>query len=603
MHQVSDLYKQILRLPHRVENKLEIYGQVYTRAHIISLDTTRQIFKEEVPSVGNTPAGMITVSMLTPPEEIPIQEKMLLSSRIVSGDLKSEWVPKGTFYIDTRHPAQLSTGENVEIELVGYDRMLMAEKDYSPTGQWPRMDADVLAELCQLIGVECDEVLDKGYQISEPYEYTCRELLGFIGAMYGGNWVIDDFGKLRLLRLGSAGGASETVAQNLSVGTPLSPITRVVLHKMDGTSFTAGAAGRTLNVDCPWATQEMAEGILQQVQGYRYQPFSAEEAAIDPALELGDQVAEPGGAVIGTVYQLYTAHSDVLIADMAAPPEEEINHDFPARSTAGGTAGRAMNAARGLKKDSKELKEQTKRLVADVKKAQAGIEARVKYVDLEDGQWVNAHTSIFAQAGGKRAAFDLWVEGVSNGEIASGAKLVADTIELKAKTIELKAGTDNLMAGLNAIATEDERKRWKEAKTTMFAQIGKDKEALQAGIDARVTTKAFGEYQKAAAELYATDGKVKSIIGTYVVGKKNGSDMTLAAILADQIKLEGRVDLTGSLSVSGGNIHANGDIDALTGTIVANTIAASNEFLIGGNQYVPTQITSTTGAVMALGYT
>ncbi len=79
--------------------------------------------------------------------------------------------------------------------------------------------------------------------------------------------------------------------------------------------------------------------------------------------------------------------------------------------------------------------------------------------------------------------------------------------------------------------------------------------------------------------------------------------MTLAAILADQIKLEGRVDLTGSLSVSGGNIHANGDIDALTGTIVANTIAASNEFLIGGNQYVPTQITSTTGAVMALGYT
>ncbi len=373
MHQVSDLYKQILRLPHRVESRLEICGRAYTRAHIISLDTTRQIFKEEVPSVGNTPAGTITVSMLTPPEEIPIQEKMLLSSRIVSGNLESEWVSKGTFYIDTRHPAQLSTGENVEIELVGYDRMLMAEKDYSPTGQWPRTDADVLTELCQLIGVECDEVLDKGYQISEPYEYTCRELLGYIGAMYGGNWVIDDFGKLRLLRLGSSGVASEAVAQNLSVGTLLSPITRVVLHKMDGTSFTAGTAGRTLNADCPWATQEIAEGILQQVQGYRYQPFSAEEAAIDPALELGDQVAQPGGAVIGTVYQLYTAHSDVLIADMAAPPEEEINHDFPARSTAGGTAGRAMGAARALKKDAKELTEQTKKLVADVKEAQAGI--------------------------------------------------------------------------------------------------------------------------------------------------------------------------------------------------------------------------------------
>ncbi len=574
MHQVSDLYKQILRLPHRVENRLEIYGQVYTRAQIISLDTTRQIFKEEVPSVGNTPAGMITVSMLTPPEEFPIQEKMLLSSRIVSGDLKSEWVPKGTFYIDTRRPAQLSTGENVEIELVGYDRMLMAEKDYSPAGQWPRTDTDVLAELCQLIGVECDEVLDKGYQISEPYEYTCRELLGYIGAMYGGNWVIDDFGKLRLLRLGSSGGASETVAQNLSVGTPLSPITRVVLHKMDGSSFTAGAAGRTLNVDCPWATQEMAEGILQQVQGYRYQPFSAEEAAIDPALELGDQVAQPGGAVIGTVYQLYTAHSDVLIADMAAPPEEEINHDFPARSTAGGTAGRAMAAARGLKKDSKELKEQTKRLVADVKEAQAGIEARVKYVDLEDGKWVNAHTSIFAQAGGKRAAFDLWVEGVSNGEIDSGAKLVADTIELK-------AGTGELIAGLDARVKKTEFEDYKQASAKLYAGVKDD---------------LAGCVKEAYLELYAiSDGK--------------GNTTTFADLVADTIALKGRVDLTGILAIrGGGGLTVNGPVYAPNqmiscGDARSQDLHASRNFYYRDRLFEPTQITSTTGAVMALGYT
>lgn len=536
MHQVSDLYRQILELPHRVENRLEIYGRVYTRAQIVSLDVTRQIFKEEVPSVGNTPAGTITVSILTPPEEIPIQEKMLLSSRIVSGELKSEWVPKGTFYIDTRHPAQLSTGENVQIDIVGYDRMLMAEKDYSPTGQWPRTDADVLTELCQFIGVECDEVLDKGYLISKPYEYTCRELLGYIGAMYGGNWVIDDFGKLRLLRLGCPGGASETVAQNLSVGTPLFPITQVVLHRMDGTSFTAGTAGRALNVDCPWATQEMAEGILQQVQGYRYQPFSAEEAAIDPALELGDRVARPSGALIGTVYQLYTAHSDVLSADMAAPPEEEINHDFPAKSA----GGRAMGAARALKEDNEKLRFAMEKMIADI------------------------------------------------GDVKSG---------------------------VYAIASADEIKGLLEGQTTMFSKVMDENGLLWAGLNAKVESSEFGEYREAQTKLYAqvTDGLAgcvkEAYLELYAVSDGKGNSKTFAELVADTIELKGRVDLTGSLSVEKGIITSTGqiisqkNIRANTGLSSTKLELDTNDFKMAGHSYIPTEITSVTGAIMALGYT
>lgn len=101
---------------------------------------------------------------------------------------------------------------------------------------------------------------------------------------------------------------------------------------------------------------------------------------------------------------------------------------------------------------------------------------------------------------------------------------------------------------------------------------------------------------EAAAEMYVTDGEVTAAIGAYIVTDKNGNKKTLAAILADQIKLQGRIDLSGNVSVSDGQL-----------TVLGNLVAAksfqigSDSFYIAGTKYTPTQITSTSGAVMVLG--
>ena len=65
-------------------------------------------------------------------------------------------------------------------------------------------------------------------------------------------------------------------------------ISRVTLLLDGENAVTAGdGTGAELTANCPHATQAMAEAILAQAQGYQYRMFSATDAALDPAAELG----------------------------------------------------------------------------------------------------------------------------------------------------------------------------------------------------------------------------------------------------------------------------------------------------------------------------
>jgi hypothetical protein len=53
------------------------------------------------------------------------------------------------------------------------------------------------------VQVDTDTIplLNKGYHVQYPANYTMRETLQYIGAMYAGNWIINDFGALQLICL------------------------------------------------------------------------------------------------------------------------------------------------------------------------------------------------------------------------------------------------------------------------------------------------------------------------------------------------------------------------------------------------------------------
>lgn len=104
------------------------------------------------------------------------------------------------------------------------------------------------------------------------------------------------------------------------------PISRVTLLLDDENSITAGDdTGAELLADCPHATQAMADAILDQVKGYRYQMFAADDAALDPAAELGD------GITAGGLYSVISRLDDdgSGYSGISAPGESELEDEYP----------------------------------------------------------------------------------------------------------------------------------------------------------------------------------------------------------------------------------------------------------------------------------
>lgn len=108
----------------------------------------------------------------------------------------------------------------------------------------------------------------------------------------------------------------------------LLPVSRITLIYDEDNVYTAGDdTGRELEIQCPWGTQAMADQILASVKGYQYRPFHASGAYLDPAAELGDGVTVAGAySVLG---ETDVSFDSAGTADVSAPGEEEIDHEYP----------------------------------------------------------------------------------------------------------------------------------------------------------------------------------------------------------------------------------------------------------------------------------
>nr|DAZ64032.1 MAG TPA: hypothetical protein [Caudoviricetes sp.] len=91
--------------------------------------------------------------------------------------------------------------------------------------------------------------------------------------------------------------------------------------------YSAGTdSGRTLTLGCPWGTQKMAEDILSRIQGFQYQPYTADGAHIDPAAEIGDGFA--AGNLYSGIYSKNVSHGALYTANVSAPGGEKINYKY-----------------------------------------------------------------------------------------------------------------------------------------------------------------------------------------------------------------------------------------------------------------------------------
>lgn len=206
MQTTSALYQSILSNgSHWYETRLVIDGVgTYDEHQLFSVSTNIEMF-HGTPAVGSAVAQEINVEMLLPNEAIPAMAVLRPQVRICDATRRSEWLPQGVFYIDTRERSKNDNGLDV-LTIHGYDAMLKADQYFSSTTiTGNSTDKQMVAAIASQMGISVDErtypLMTHSYTVPLPTGYTCREVLGYIAAMYAGCFIISDAGKLRLVSM------------------------------------------------------------------------------------------------------------------------------------------------------------------------------------------------------------------------------------------------------------------------------------------------------------------------------------------------------------------------------------------------------------------
>lgn len=352
MRETSALYKKLWAMPHTKEIKVDIAGVEYSQAEIFSCRIYGGIY--EKPTIGTCSSRTLSLKIM-PKGTIPRGAKIAVFARLAAGGEVSEWIKQGEFFISLR-PRDKRTGA---MNITAYDAMLKANAvwlngSYDEVN-WPMAESEAVADIANRMGIVLDSrtVLDNAYPLDYPVDengdMTMWNVLCGIAVSNCGSWVITPDGNLRLVRFGQTYDGVDVgfKAESMDTGAEPAAITRVNLGVDSAHMYTAGNdTGRTIEVECPWGSQQMADKILSTISGVQYKPYTAERALVDIAFELGDSVSVGElGSVIASADCNYNGGSLVTIA---APDLDEIDDEYPAQQTQQSSLKRQLAYTRSL---------------------------------------------------------------------------------------------------------------------------------------------------------------------------------------------------------------------------------------------------------------
>ena len=114
---------------------------------------------------------------------------------------------------------------------------------------------------------------------------------------------------------------------NVDVSPEFDAYSKVIIDIDGDTQVVAGDdSGLTLEFTNPFGNQDMANRILASLKGFRYSPYNANGALLDPAAEIGDAVQTTTS--FGGIYSRYRKFDSIMPAEISAPYDQELDHEF-----------------------------------------------------------------------------------------------------------------------------------------------------------------------------------------------------------------------------------------------------------------------------------
>ena len=264
------------------------------------------------------------------------------------------WIPKGTFWINTREEDPLMN----TVTLHCVDAMMFGEQDFIPEDSnlppWNDETMRTVANMCvQKINASTtgvNVVFDNPNDIQNtapyilnapPVGYTVRQVLSGIAAAHGGNFIITPQNHLRFIPLIPTDTEVDiqTNISNFTLSKKYEAFGQVVFNFESDDGSTVSALYP--NVDKPdgpvietkmlgmtnsgYATT-IAQNVYNTIKTYLYSPYKASDAILDPAMELGDGLTING---LYTVIAVLDETCDGLYsANIEAPSYEETDYEF-----------------------------------------------------------------------------------------------------------------------------------------------------------------------------------------------------------------------------------------------------------------------------------
>ena len=309
-----------------VDAKLVIDNVEYT--DIRDLKIERPGLAEQF-GIGGTLCSSMSVTIKTEnviPKSAEVEAKMRLKG--LDGDSPTNWVTMGKWYINDRDTSYAGL-----VKLECFDKMLLLEVNF-PMTNWPKTQVATVQYIANYLDIELDSrnVLDATLMTQYPFAYTMRETLGHIGACNGGNWIITEDHKLRLVPLFNVNGDTGSVIailKDLRVSAP-NTITGVTMSDTSTHEYEIGDSEDAVitSYQNPSVTKEVAQAIYDRYLNMTYQSYTCQSAIYDPAFEAGD-ILDFHGIVTGQIYDVSLSIGGGFRADLTCPEPSDMASEYP----------------------------------------------------------------------------------------------------------------------------------------------------------------------------------------------------------------------------------------------------------------------------------
>lgn len=212
---------------------------------------------------------------------------------------------------------------------------------------------------------------------------------------------------------------------DLDIGEKTTKISRVNLLVDGQTMYTAGNdTGRTIEKNVPWASQGMANDLLEAIKNVEYQPFSGVDALVDPSAEIGDGITV--GGIYSVLAQKNISYGRMSTSSIAAPESDEIDDEYPYISKKQREDNRKLAQTYSyIAKTSEEIKFG---VANDLKNMRSEIDIQLDKITLSVQDAEKNISSI------EQYAKSLTLS-VSNGSTSSTIKLMAGSTEIDSENI------------------------------------------------------------------------------------------------------------------------------------------------------------------------